>query len=126
MTADVFTIRSRNPHADCRAPGGFPCRTCRDRQREEQAARDRHPAGSDLPVPLDYEVKDDGNGRFVRVHVTSGHVDLDESMLAELHSAVVADLCTRDGCPRWATGMDGLCSDHRDMAEAVQINGWRR
>lgn len=78
MTADVFTTRSRNPHADCRAPGGFPCRTCRDRQREEQEARDRHPAGSDVMPASNWLLRVEGSV------IKADFVDVDSELIEDL------------------------------------------
>lgn len=43
----VHTLPSRNPHVDCHL---FPCAKCQAKRKAEQAARDRHPAGRDLPA----------------------------------------------------------------------------
>lgn len=81
MTAGVFTLRSRNPHATCHL---FPCATCRARRDGEQAARDRHPAGKAITDAMPASgwalcVKADG------LHVDCG--DLDSDQIRAMHDA---------------------------------------
>ena len=83
MSADVYTLPSRNPHVSCAL---FPCPRCRAKRDAEQEARDRHPAGSDhrdvmpasgwmLTLP-----SDDG-----RLHVDM--VDVDSELIEDLAQA---------------------------------------
>lgn len=121
MTADVFPIRSKNPHADCHL---FPCRPCRDQRKAEQEARDRHPAGKALPAVLDYDV--DRTDNVIRLHVPGTWIELDESMLAELTSALInPPKCDRDDCYE-AGDHGGLCVAHREAAGALPSGGWRK
>ena len=127
MTAEVFTLPSRNAHATCHL---FPCKPCREKKAAEQAARDRHPAGKDLPTSLEFEQGWDENGTYAIVHVDDQGttLELDESMLRQLLACATADPPLCRNCPNWASkgAMDGLCPSCRDNADAVPINGWRR
>lgn len=122
-------VVTSNPHYHCRTVS--PCDLCRAQMDAEREARDRHPAGTDLPTSLEFEQGWDENGTYVTVHVDDQGttLELDESMLRELLACATADppLCRRGGCPFWAVkgNPEGLCGGHLDRLDTVPMNGWR-
>jgi hypothetical protein len=108
----VHTLRSRNVHVDCHL---FPCPRCRAKRDAEQAAKHRHPAGSDLPAPVVSEI--DWADHLVRFWTADGqhHVELGEDELQEaLNKLQNPTPCSRDNC--WAPAESGgLCAAHDEL-----------